>query len=235
MRAKKDDGQDLGAASAVSGPTLVPIFPLPDLVLFPHTAVPLHVFEPRYRAMVRDATAGSGLIGAALLRPGYESHYEGSPEIHALGTIGRIEDLHRLADGRYLLKLVGLVRVTYHEIPFAKGYRMARATPHPELPVDESDPELVRQKLDLLTTRAMLTRALSENDTPALAIDERPPLVEAVNGACAELPLTAGLRQELLAVDDLRERLRRASRLLEEILRQVLLARSGTDPDGPRV
>ena len=70
----------------------MPVFPLPDLVFFPGTVVPLHIFEHRYRGMVRDAAAGERLVGLALLRPGFEQDYDGTPEIHPVGTVGIIED-----------------------------------------------------------------------------------------------------------------------------------------------
>ena len=51
----------------------IPIFPLPNVVLFPNVFLPLHIFEPRYRTMVADALAGDRIIGMVLLRPGYEA------------------------------------------------------------------------------------------------------------------------------------------------------------------
>jgi uncharacterized protein len=60
-------------------PPTIPIFPLPNVVLFPNVFLPLHIFELRYRAMVTDALAGDRIIGMALLRPGFEVEYEGTP------------------------------------------------------------------------------------------------------------------------------------------------------------
>ena len=57
------------------GAGIVPVFPLPNAVLFPRTVLPLHIFEPRYRAMVSDADAGDGMIAIALLEPGFEKDY----------------------------------------------------------------------------------------------------------------------------------------------------------------
>jgi uncharacterized protein len=212
----RDDGRRVDEGA------VVPVFPLPDLVFFPETIVPLHVFETRYREMVEDASAGENLIGLALLRPGFEKDYDGSPEIHPIGTVGQIERLRPLPDGRFLLNLRGLARVTYREVPSGKSYRMACVDLQRETEVDPADPDLESAKMDLLTTHALLMRALSGTDAPTLAMNDRMPFAAAVNRVCLDLPFAAELRQGLLVVDDLRERRRRVSRLLDEILRHVL-------------
>ena len=71
-------------------PLLLPLFPLPDTVLFPGMPLPLHVFEPRYRRMVEDALATHRTIGMILLRPGWEPDYEGRPPIFPVGCSGII-------------------------------------------------------------------------------------------------------------------------------------------------
>ena len=63
----------------------IPIFPLPNVVLFPNVFLPLHIFEPRYREMVGDALAGDRMIGMTLLKPGWEHEYEGRPPVYATG------------------------------------------------------------------------------------------------------------------------------------------------------
>jgi Lon protease-like protein len=204
----------------------VPVFPLPDLVFFPGTVVPLHIFEHRYREMVRDAASGEKLLGLALLRPGFERDYQGAPEIHPVGTVGVIEDLRPLPDGRFLLDLRGLCRVRYDEIASDKPYRLARIRPCPESASGSSESDLEAAKLSLLTTQALLTRALSGGDTPAL-VNDKLPLEAAVNRACLQLPVAAELRQELLALDELEQRRQRVSRLLDEILQHVLSERCG--------
>jgi Lon protease-like protein len=206
----------------------VPIFPLPDLVFFPETVVPLHVFEARYREMIKDASAGGKLVGIALLRPGFEADYEGSPEFHPVGTVGQIEQLRPLADGRFLLSLRGLARVAYREVPSGRSYRAARVSLRPETAVEPADPDLESVKLDLMTSHALLARALKGSEAPALAMNEKIPFAAAVNRACLDLPVAAELRQELLAVDDLGERRRRVSHLLDEILQHVLSEQNET-------
>ena len=79
-------------------PPTIPILPLPDAMLFPNVSRPLHIFEPRYRAMVADALKGDRIIGMVTLRPGYEADYEGRPPIYPIGCAGVIADVGELPD-----------------------------------------------------------------------------------------------------------------------------------------
>src|SRR5689334_10689370 len=110
-------------------PAEIPIFPLPNVVLFPSALLPLHIFEPRYRAMVADALEGERLIGMVMLRPGWETHYEQSPEVFPVGCAGFITYADRLPDGRYNIMLRGLERFRIEaERPAREGpdrYRVA--------------------------------------------------------------------------------------------------------------
>src|SRR5215813_3498756 len=87
-------------------PTRFPIFPLPNVVLFPGTYLPLHIFEPRYRAMIDAALAGTPVIGMILLRPDADAMAARAP-IFDVGCAGRIVEHRRLPDGRFHLVLAG--------------------------------------------------------------------------------------------------------------------------------
>src|SRR5437899_1693222 len=87
------------------------LFPLPNLVLFPHVVQPLHVFEPRYRQLTADALEGDRLIALALLRPGWEEEYEARPPLYPVACLGRITAHQKLDGGRYILLLRGLSRI----------------------------------------------------------------------------------------------------------------------------
>lgn len=105
------------------------VFPLPRTVFFPGTVLPLHIFEERYRAMVRHCIRTQHMaIAVALLKPGYESSYEGRPPIHRICGVGRIENHEELPDGRFNLVLRGMARVQLTELPEADlPFRLARA------------------------------------------------------------------------------------------------------------
>ncbi len=104
---------------------LLPLFPLPNVVLFPNVFLPLHVFEPRYREMVADALAGDRLIGMVLLRPGYERDYEGRPPVYPVGCRGVMTHAERLPDGRYNIVLRGLDRFRIDSENDERSYRRA--------------------------------------------------------------------------------------------------------------
>lgn len=208
----------------------IPVFPLPDVVFFPGTALPLHVFETRYRAMVKDALAADRTIAVALLQPGWERQYAGNPACFAVATAGTIEELATTQDGRYYFKLAGSVRVRLGEVVRDAPYRLVRAEEIPEDPVDEDDAEIRSLKLDLLATQVCLVRELTGKESPSVMFDERMGFAAAVNGACASLPAQAAIRQALLELDDLTERHRRATGILDEILKRVLALKS--TPDG---
>ena len=207
----------------------IPVFPLPDVVFFPETVLPLHVFETRYRAMVKDALAADRSIAVALLRPGWEQQYAGSPACFQIATAGRIEELEMTLDGRYYFKLAGPVRVRLGEVLREAPYRIVRDEEIPERSVDESNPSIRSGKLELLATQACLVRELTGNDIPNLVLDERMSFAAAVNGACASLPTEAAIRQELLELDDLTKRHRRATEMFDDVLKRVLALKSAAD------
>ena len=104
------------------------LFPLPNLVLFPHVMQPLHVFEPRYRSLLEEALATDRLITMGLLQPGWETQYEGRPPVFPIGCLGKIAACHRLEDGSSNLLLYGLCRVrVLRELPPKKLYREVQA------------------------------------------------------------------------------------------------------------
>ena len=113
-----------------ANPVYLPIFPLPDLTFFPHTLLPLHIFEARYRAMITDCLARDRRLSVAGLRPGYESSYDGKPPVYQIAGAGSIVRCERLASGRFNVLLKGEHRVRIErEVPTDTLYRMAVATP----------------------------------------------------------------------------------------------------------
>lgn len=89
-------------------PRIIPIFPLPNLVLFPGCRVPLRIFEPRYRQMIADVAGADGIIGMILLKGDWQDNYHGFPDIYDIGCAGKIGELVKLEDGRYNLVLEGV-------------------------------------------------------------------------------------------------------------------------------
>src|SRR6476661_9296831 len=83
-----------------AGSLIVPLFPLPNVVLFPRAILPLHIFEERYKTMTADAVRGRRQVAMALLRPGWEKSYYGAPEIEPVVCVGAILSHERLPDGK---------------------------------------------------------------------------------------------------------------------------------------
>jgi Lon protease-like protein len=103
------------------------LFPLPNLVLFPHVIQPLHIFERRYVEMFHDAIEDDRLIAMALLEPGWESDYEGRPSVASVACLGRVVTWQAQAGSRYNLLLLGLTRVNIvQELPPCRAFREAR-------------------------------------------------------------------------------------------------------------
>lgn len=109
----------------------LPIFPLPRVVFFPGTALPLHLFEPRYTRMIEDCLdTGCTALAVALLAPGWEDNYKGNPAIFQIAGAGRIVAHQARRDGTHDIILHGLNRVRLHEHPSeGQPYRSARAEP----------------------------------------------------------------------------------------------------------
>jgi len=111
-------------------PREVPVFPLPQVVLFPGTIIPLHVFEPRYREMMADAVAGSGVIALALLKPGFEPlYYTRRAPIHETIGVAQIMQHEQVADGNYNILVRGIARARIVEEGGEHLYRVARIEP----------------------------------------------------------------------------------------------------------
>jgi hypothetical protein len=202
--------------------TRLPIFPLPNAVLLPGGLMPLHVFEPRYRDMVRDALAGSGLLAIARLRPGYERDYHGRPPVFPRAGAGRIIASDETPDGRYLIVVRGLARVEVrHEHPPERSYREVAA----QLLTDvAAPPEALRaahRRLLMLCER--LSQAMDRGGTQLRALLASCDCA----GACADAIAAALVfdhdqRQDLLERLDPVERVERVAEHVGRLLCELV-------------
>jgi len=178
-------------------PAVIPIFPLEDATLFPNASYPLHIFEPRYRAMIADAIKGNKIIGMVTLQPGHEAEYEGRPPIFAVGCAGLITEYEELPDGRFNIVLGGLVKFRVTSEDNSRPYRLAAVQAVPE-PLDEKKSAALtmqRERLD------QLIEALSDK----LGIGQIPPGEpdeQLVDELSQFLPMPRGQRQRLLERED---------------------------------
>jgi Lon protease-like protein len=107
-------------------PEIIPVFPLPNFVLFPGVQVPLHIFEPRYREMVADVAGSHRTIGMMMLKGEWERDYHAFPDLYEIGCAGRIGDLTKLPDGRFNLVLEGLAEFRVVREVRERPYRQAQ-------------------------------------------------------------------------------------------------------------
>ena len=192
-------------------PSEIPIFPLPNVVLFPSALLPLHIFEPRYRAMVSDVLEGERLIGMVMLRPGWEPHYEEAPVVYPVGCAGFITHADQLPDGRYNILLRGIEKFRIvGERSAREGvqrYRVARVEPIKELNTGTTAASReARHRLEKL-----LAKKLQKNDHDFIPKDV--PDADLVHAIAQHLdPLE---KQALLECNSLLERCEALVELLE--------------------
>jgi Lon protease-like protein len=185
-----------------SGQRLLPLFPLPNLVFFPHTRLPLHIFEPRYRQLIHDSMEGDQRFGIVLLRPGWEKDYYGAPPIYACGTVGTIEQAVPLEDGRFNILVRGDVRFRIVDEVACAPYRTARVVAAPE--PRKTDEETSAQRTSLAELSRQYLHYLP-NQIPVPEIDAVG-LDSLTNALIMSLNLDVEEKQRLLEVDDLVQR-----------------------------
>ena len=215
---------------------LLPIFPLPNVVLFPNVFLPLHIFEPRYREMVADALAADRMIGMVLLRPGWERDYEGRPPVYPVGCSGVITHAERLPDGRYNIALRGIERFRILAEDAARSYRRASIEPLREgalTPAERSEVRNYRSRLESMLAHSLdharstadlqVSTAASRGDVnlPASMSDE-----DLVNALAQYLELEPLEKQALLEQPCLRTR---AASLVELLEMKMMAARIHCD------
>jgi Lon protease-like protein len=205
-------------------PEIVPLFPLPNVVFFPRMPLPLHVFEPRYRAMVRDALRGPRLIGMVLLRSGWQADYAGRPPVFTTGTVGQIVRIEELADGRFDLVLRGLstFRIV-DECPPARLYREARVAWRED--VDDGLGGNVREALVGLVHRYL--DRLGRKPTAPSTLDPDVDDAAFVNFFAQHLDLDPLERQALLEESSTSSRAARLGDVLEFRLEELSRAARG--------
>ena len=206
------------------------LFPLPNLVLYPHVMQPLHIFEERYREMLEDALAGDGLIAMAVLEPGWEDDYDSRPPVATYACLGKVVAHHRLEDGRYNVLLLGVQRVRIvEELEPIRSFRQARV----ELLEDCYDFSSAKEKNQLQETlltafRTHLPCTCQLPEQLEEMLSHHLPLGLLTDLAAYALPLDPEVKRQLLAERRVRVR-------AETLLAQVEeLAGSATPAKVPR-
>ena len=197
----------------------IPIFPLPNLVLFPRTVLPLHIFEPRYRQMVAHCLEKKLPIGIVLLKQSPQKEESGHEAIHEIGGAGEISRHQMLDDGRYHILLSGRYRFRIQHLPPLQFlFRQATVESIPErIPEAEESDDMHGS---LLASFEELTRGQQEEEGEENGREMLSQLdFEAlVNTLCSALRLDPQTRQNLLELDDLRGRAKSILDFMDEQL-----------------
>ena len=198
-------------------PPTIPVFPLPNVVLFPNVFLPLHIFEPRYRQMVNDALSGDRIIGMVLLRPGWEADYDGRPAVYPLGCAGVITHAERLADGRFNIVLRGMEKFRITGEESGKPYRVASVEPVLEPSADSLRAEMRSQRRRLEALIVPQPEGHPDPKVPSSMPDE-----DLINALAQYLEFEPVEKQALLERNGVLDRCRSLIELLEM---KVLVAR----------
>ena len=171
----------------------LPLFPLAGAILFPRTQLPLHIFEPRYREMVRDAIDGPARIG--MVQP-LRLDDEDRPPLYDVGCVGDIVGIEELEDGRFNIVLHGSNRFRLiNEVAFEGGYRCASVDIEA---FDDSEPP----PLSLVERAEVEREARRLGDAMGLAVDweavSRLDDEMLVNAIAQVAPFDIGAKQALL-------------------------------------
>ena len=191
-------------------PAIIPIFPLPNVVLFPSVFLPLHIFEDRYRQMLTEVLQGDRIIGIVLVR-GERDDIEEPPPVHPVGCAGLVSHAEPLPDGRSNIILRGLQRFRIDQEEHSRSYRRAQVTPLPEISSKAS-------ALELNQTRTRLETLLAgrlETDSGEIMVQSDMGDEDLVNTLAQYLDLDPLEKQALLQFDDLVGRSRALIELLE--------------------
>jgi Lon protease-like protein len=192
-------------------PETIRIFPLGEVVLFPDTLLPLHIFEPRYRKMLADSLAGDRLIGMVLIRSGDAA---GTPDVYPVGCAGRIVRHEPLPDGRSFIVLRGDVRFRIRrELTVSEPYRVVEPQTLYEAPVLAEHMRAWRAELE---QRVHTYLRATAGDAESLdKLFRKQSLERVVNYLSATLPLEVVEKQSLLECSTVEQRFRRLCDLVE--------------------
>ncbi len=217
-------------------PVTIPIFPLPNVVFFPKTMLPLHIFELRYRQMVEDAWAGLRHIGMVLLKPGWERDYFGTPEVHPIGCVGEIQALERQQDGKFNIMLYGLSRFRISRFIQEAPYRVAQVRLLKDAPFDRDPRDADQEAADFLRLVRAYLQEMGVKETEELERLRQHSLEAIANQMISVLDFSTHEKQAFLEIGDLEMRLGRLRRLLERRLFEIrIVRRLKFVPEDPRL
>ncbi|MCZ6805657.1 MAG: LON peptidase substrate-binding domain-containing protein [Deltaproteobacteria bacterium] len=197
----------------------LPVFPLPRVVFFPGTALPLHLFEPRYRRMAEDCfETGPKAMAVTLLAPGWEEDYEGDPPIYEVAGAGRIVGHQLRPDGTHDIILHGLRRVRLEELPSDHvPYRLARA-----VPIEDTGTAASADVLAMMAVAMSVASRVRERQPDfLLQVSAELPAGRAADVVADQLVVGPEDRQRILQTVDVKERVALVTEAVGSLLAQL--------------
>jgi Lon protease-like protein len=204
---------------------IVPLFPLPNVVLFPKTPMPLYVFEERYRTMVRETLAGNGELVIALLRAGSESNYTSISAVHEIACLGKIETYEELEGGKYNIVVVGMHRVRIIREVQHFPYRLVEVEKIEDIAYDEHSADVVDRHNHLGGLFAKFTELATGAKEHAAELMPQLDFESLVNMVAMTLNLTIEQKQAFLEIDEAPERCDALIPVLQQHLETLILVR----------
>jgi Lon protease-like protein len=185
-------------------PDQLPIFPLPNVLLFPNMVVPLHIFEERYKRMVNDCLQGNRLLGLFLLQPGWDA--EGAvPTPYKVGGMGRITRAARYPNGTFDILLSGLARVHVQRYIQQRPYLIAEVEMWADEPDDSAGVEALTRRMVGLFERFVIAKVGEGHELlKNLKLLASP--IDLLHLVVSNMPLDVHQKQEILNLRPIDER-----------------------------
>ncbi|MBN1567493.1 MAG: LON peptidase substrate-binding domain-containing protein [Acidobacteria bacterium] len=204
---------------------IVPLFPLPNVVLFPKTPMPLYIFEERYRIMVKEAIAGNRELVIALLRGNAETGHTNVSAVHDIACLGKIETYEELKDGKYNIVVIGMHRVRIVREIQHSPYRLVEVEKLEEKVSDERSNEVIDRQNHLGSLFARFTELATGVKQQAWELMPQLDFESLVNMVAMTLNLAIEQKQELLEIDETAQRCEMLIPVLQQQLDTLILVR----------
>ena len=193
-------------------PKTIPVFPLGNFIIFPHTTVPLNIFEPRYIEMINDSMKTNKMIG--LIQP-KNNDDNTIPGLHKIGCLGKITNFKDTSDGRYMIELNGITRFEIiKEVKNTKPYRICETN----YDSFESDLAPEKKKLKFSDLESIFKDLKILFEKKGYIINwkslEKQDLNEAINALAMASPFSLEAKQILLESKNLEARKDKISEIL---------------------
>jgi Lon protease-like protein len=205
---------------------IVPLFPLPNVVLFPKTPIPLYIFEERYRTMVREILEGNRELVIALLRAGSGSSYTDLSSVHEIACLGKIESYEELEDGKYNIVVIGVQRVRIIREVQHSPYRLVEAEIVEEASYDENSAGVLKRHNQLSSLFAKFAELATGIKQQTLDFMPQLDFESLVNMVAMTLNLAIEQKQALLEINAAPLRCDELVPVLQQQIETLILVRN---------